>query len=182
MGASRPVRHPGAHDEPGRSVMPIRSPGFRATLVSMSAALVAVFGTVLTGPAVSAAPAWAYVVAGDFNGDGLSDLAQFDANNGQWWANLSTGSSFTTALWTTWSPSVTWVDVQAGDFNGDGESDIVGRDASTGQWWVAKSTGSGFTTTLWDTWNPAVTWVDARVGDFNGDGRPELARRDFRAG
>src|SRR5438132_3135564 len=177
MAASRPVLHPGAHDEPGRSVMPIRSPGFRATLVSMSAALVAVLGTVLTGPAVSAAPAWAYVVAGDFNGDGRSDLAQFDASTGQWYVGLSSGSGFTTALWDTWSSSVTWVDVRVADFNGDGKPDIAGRNLSTGQWYVGLSSGSSFTTTLWGTWSPSVTWVDGRAADFNGDGKADLAGR-----
>src|SRR5205807_1646686 len=142
MAASRPVLHPGAHDEPGRSVMPIRSPGFRATLVSMSAALVAVLGTVLTGPAVSAAPAWAYVVAGDFNGDGKSDIVGRDASTGQWWVAKSTGSGFTSSLWDTWNPAVTWVDARVGDFNGDGRSDLAGRNFSTGQWYVGLSSGS----------------------------------------
>src|SRR5207302_2002454 len=144
MAASRPVLHPEAHDEAGRSVRSIRSPGFRATLVSMSAALVAVLGTVLTGPAVSAAPAWAYVVAGDFNGDGRSDLAGRNFSTGQWYVGLSSGSGFTTALWDTWSPSVTWVDVRVADFNGDGKPDIAGRNLSTGQWYVGLSSGSSF--------------------------------------
>jgi autotransporter-associated beta strand protein len=46
---------------------------------------------------------WVDVGVGDFNGDGLTDIIARAAVNGQWYAGLSTGTSFNTQFWTTWS-------------------------------------------------------------------------------
>jgi FG-GAP-like repeat len=61
---------------------------------------------------------WVDVVVGDFNGDGKADIAGRYAETGQWWVNLSSGSSFNpgSAPWTTWSTSVNWVNVLSGPF------------------------------------------------------------------
>jgi autotransporter-associated beta strand protein len=122
------------------------------------------------------------VQAGDFNGDGLTDIAGRNAQTGQWYVALSTGSSFNTTVWTTWNPNVTWVDVKVGDFNGDGKSDIAGRFLQTGQWFVAQSTGSSFVSSLWTTWNPNVTWVDVNVGNFAGNKTSDITGRWLQGG
>jgi hypothetical protein len=101
---------------------------------------------------------------GDFNGDGKADITGRVLQSGEWWTGISTGTSFTASLWTTWSPNVTWVDVQVGDFNGDGKADITGRVLQSGEWWTGLSTGSSFSNSLWTTWNPNATWVDVRLG------------------
>src|SRR5712692_4076305 len=148
---------------------------FWAVRVLLAALLIAAGGQGFLAPAVHASASWTFAEAGDFNGDGKADIARRDLSTGQWWVGLSTGSSFTTSLWATWSPNVTWVDVQVGDFNGDGKADIAGRYLATGQWWVGLSTGSSFDTSLWTTWNPNVTWGPVLVGDFNGDGKADIA-------
>jgi len=125
---------------------------------------------------------WVDPVSGDFNGDGLTDIAARDANTGNWWVGLSNGSGFTMSVWTTWSTIATWVDVQVGDFNGDGKTDIIGRYAEGGQWWVAKSNGSGFTNSRWDTWSTLATWADVKVADFNGDGKADITGRYLQGG
>jgi hypothetical protein len=127
---------------------------------------------------------WVDVQVGDFSGNGSSDLAGRISQTGQWWVALSNGStSFSNALWGTWSPVVTWVDVQIGDFNGDGFTDIIGRVLQTGQWWVAFSNGSNaFSNILWAQWNPSVNWVDVQVGDFNADGRDDISGRSSATG
>jgi hypothetical protein len=132
--------------------------------------------------ALVAANSTPIALAGDFNGDGKTDIAKFDPSTGQWMVGISTGTSFTFALWTTWNPGVTWVDLRIGDFNGDGKADIIGRALEYGQWWVALSTGTGFTNTLFTTWSTGVTWVDASVGDFNGDGKSDLVSRALQYG
>jgi hypothetical protein len=125
---------------------------------------------------------WADVTAGDFNGDGKTDLAGRLRETGQWFVASYTGAAFATQLWDAWSPDATgtldWVDVVAGDFTGDGKTDLAGRLRETGQWFVASSTGAAFQTALWTAWaaNPAV-WRDVQVGDFNGDGKDDLAGR-----
>ncbi|MBX3437759.1 MAG: VCBS repeat-containing protein [Planctomycetaceae bacterium] len=55
---------------------------------------------------------WLNVVAGDFDGDGKTDIAG-RASNGAWYVSRSTGSGFVNQLWGSWSPSVTWLDVQS---------------------------------------------------------------------
>jgi hypothetical protein len=113
---------------------------------------------------------WVDVRLADLNGDGKLDVLGRVKENGQWWAGLSTGSAFSTKLWTTWAadaPGVTWVDVQVGDFNGDGLADITGRTLQNGQWWTSLSGGTtGLGATLWDTWSTAFSWVDVRKGHF----------------
>jgi hypothetical protein len=134
-------------------------------------------GQAVLAAAAQASPTWTFAVTGDFNGDGKTDIAQFDASTGEWWVRQSTGSRFTSRVWTSWNPTVHWGDVVAGDFNGDGKTDIAAMDLDSGQWWAALSTGSSFTNSLWGTWSPAVTWDDVRVGDFDGDGKADIAGR-----
>jgi hypothetical protein len=125
---------------------------------------------------------WLDVVSGDFNGDGLLDVAGL-SSTGAWWIGLNAGgSSFAWSRWAQWSTGVTWADVQIGDFNGDGKADIVARARQSGQWWMNQSTGSSFKISLWSTWSTGVTWVDVKVGDFNGDHQADIAGRALQTG
>jgi len=125
---------------------------------------------------------WQTVLSGDFNNDGLMDVAGRTAS-GDWWVGLNNkGSTFNWSLWGHWNPAVTWTDVQVGDFNNDGKADIIGRWLQAGQWWVAQSTGSTFVNSLRATWSPAVTWVDVSVADFNGDHQADITGRVLQNG
>ena len=112
--------------------------------------------------------------AGDFNGDGKTDLAT--PNGASVVVRLSTGAGFDTQTWATsnvWSGSVpNW----AGDFNGDGKTDLATPNGASVV--VRLSTGVGFDTRTWATSNvwssSALNWV----GDFNGEGKTDLAMRD----
>jgi RHS repeat-associated protein len=109
---------------------------------------------------------------GDFNGDGLIDIAT--ASGGTIWVKRSTGSSFVQETWTTSAPN--WsgdTNVWTGDFNGDGLTDIAAR--NNGIIWVKRSTGSGF---VEENWGAEGSWGTAGfrwAGDFNGDGLTDLA-------
>jgi hypothetical protein len=68
----------------------------------------------LTWPASAT---WVDVQAGDFNGDGYTDLAGRNQATGDWLVGLSNGSSlFNSSLWTTWSTGVAWTGVRHGAF------------------------------------------------------------------
>jgi len=124
---------------------------------------------------------WVDVVVGDFNGDGKADIAGRVMQTGQWWVNISNGSTFTTKFWGAWAPdnpgTLDWVNVMVGDFTGNGKDDIVGRILENGEWWMNLSTGSVFKTTFWDQWSPAVTWVDVQAADVKGNGRSDIVGR-----
>ena len=108
-------------------------------------------------------------VLGDFNGDGLTDMAGY-AENGQWHITLSTGSNFTGEVWNGHSRGIN--NNVSGDFNGDGLTDLAGF-VGDSQWQISLSTGNGFITTTWQGHNGGVS--NNVLGDFNGDGRTDMA-------
>ena len=123
-----------------------------------------------------------FPVAGDFNNDGLTDVAAWDSTGGTWGVGLNTGSSLTNENWASWNVNSGWQDVVVGDFNGDGYDDIAGRKAS-GIWHVLVSSGSTFTDANWGGfWSTARTWTDVLVGDFNDDGYDDITGRNDNGG
>jgi RHS repeat-associated protein len=122
---------------------------------------------------------WSYVLTGDFTGDGLADVAAYDANTGTWYVATSTGSGLSAFQpWGSWQTG-TWNRVVVGDFNGDGKTDIAGWYAANGGWYVLTSNGSSFAAAaLWGSWGGANgDWAEVLVGDFNGDGLADIAGR-----
>jgi len=141
----------------------------------------------------SGATAWvdgAKWVSGDFNGDGLTDIASISSDGATSPMNnvtvrLSTGTTFSASPWATssgpWHTEGQWF---AGDFDGDGYDDVAtifngGSDTvsidlylsatdngqrtfSAPQHWVVQN----------GWWNGAIKWL---VGDFDGDHIPDIA-------
>ncbi len=116
-------------------------------------------------------------LSGDFNGDGVDDVAGW-APNGNWYVGLAQpDGSFAVSRWTRWRTSGI-KEIQVGDFNGDGKDDIAGlfkRGANKGDWWIAESTGSGFVATKWGTYGNYSGISAVTVGDFDGIGRDDIA-------
>lgn len=115
---------------------------------------------------------------GDFNGDGLDDIATFAQPNRSVYVGLSNGASFLAnvgeSLWNT-NFAPTGETPGVGDFDGDGRDDIVTfTQASTPLVWVGRSTGTSFAA--------AAVWHDhfslagevPGVGDFDGDGKSDV--------
>lgn len=129
---------------------------------------------------------WVDVKIADLNGDGRDDIVGRIQQNGNWWANISTGSSFQVVYWANWNPNVAWLDVNITDINDDGRADIVGR-TNSGYWWVTFSTQSSINQNILQTnsqntrvfgfWNPSVNWADVQFADFDGDGNRDIAGR-----
>ncbi|MGW6823176.1 trypsin-like serine protease [Streptomyces sp. NPDC055005] len=140
------------------------------------------------------------VTAGDFNGDGktdigvLYDLGQGGGNNlTALWTFANTGGGFgnpvkvwdnddrTTGSWN-WNNSK----LTAGDYNGDGKTDVGilynngqtqdGRNQTT--LWTLNSTGTGFNgpAKKWDSGTDSWNWNTSKpgTGDFDGDGKTDI--------
>jgi len=126
------------------------------------------------------------VLAGDFNGDGKTDVVKFDVPASgvakkPVWVGLSDGTRFNASRWATWHNSKR-MRVLAGDFDGDGRTDMMKVDvpasgASDFPLWVGLSDGTQFSTTQWGTW-PTNQQMKLRTGDFNGDGKTDVMRVD----
>src|SRR5207249_878372 len=95
-------------------------------------------------------------VAGDFDGDGITDIAAIWNDGGQVSIAVyrSTGTQFELhTQWSVrdggWGDTVKWV---SGDFNADGLTDIaaIWNDGGTNTLTVRQSTGTAFNTTHWD--------------------------------
>jgi len=120
--------------------------------------------------------------AGDFNGDGKTDIAAIWNNGGNntMSLRLSTGSGFTIATWATnaggWQDSTVWL---PGDFNGDGRMDLAGiwHEGNATSIAVYPNDGSRFAGwTQWSQrdggWGDDIKWA---AGDFSGDGKTDIA-------
>jgi hypothetical protein len=116
-------------------------------------------------------------LAGDFNGDGRTDIVTFTrGDSGLVIVSLSNGSGFEPA--TTWHTHFASGDEvpAVGDFNGDGKDDIVtftrGERADV---FVSLSDGAKFVQDAWK-WHDyfAAGQEIPLAGDFNGDGRTDI--------
>jgi len=122
-------------------------------------------------------------VSGDFDGDGLGDVAAI-WNDGGWvtitvrlraWRPDRAAQHWSTEKTVRWDDSTRWL---AGDFDGDGRTDIaaVWKDGDQASLSVYRSTGTRFEPRFgWAEknggWGDTIKWV---AGDFNGDGCDDI--------
>ena len=118
------------------------------------------------------------IASGDFNGDGIRDLAVVDepVYPSPTTVTILLGDGkggFTTAQTLTQGAGLESIAI--GDFNGDGIPDLAVVDTGASKVWIFLGNGNGtFTAT---SASPATGSIPnaVAIGDFNGDGIPDLA-------
>ena len=114
------------------------------------------------------------VAVGDFNGDGLPDLAVANRADNTVTIFLGNGLGTFTALGTPVPTGNTPVAIGVGDFNGDGFADLAVVNRSDGNVSILLGDGTG-NFTLAATPTAGDDPVALVIGDFNGDGWPDIA-------
>jgi len=108
-------------------------------------------------------------VPGDYDGDGIFDLAVFEWPTGKWY--IRPVHSMTPFVFQqTWGNSRTLP--VSGDFNGDGRFDLAVYDWRVGNWSI-RSAGPGAVYVERFNWGAAGHWPEP--GDYNGDGAWDIA-------
>jgi len=117
------------------------------------------------------------IQTGDFNGDGILDLAGASYTNGSWVSLGNGDGTFRAAVTTTGSAGTYRITI--GDFNGDGRDDMI-RFVQSGGGEVLLSDGDGSFTA--GNVFPGVTAggmsQGAQVADFDGDGILDMISND----
>lgn len=127
------------------------------------------------GPSVTTAGTADSVATGDFNGDGIGDVAvavrniTVSGSNNRLYAFMGTGGGAFGAPVTIANQAG---ELASGDFNGDGRTDLVmaGSSSATVYWYL---------TNAWQTAFTAGGHGPLAIGDITGDGRADLLTHDF---
>jgi hypothetical protein len=124
------------------------------------------------------------VAVGDFNRDGIEDLAIANRSSHDVTVLLGNGSGgFTAAVGSPFAVGNDPMSLVAGDFNGDGIQDLATANSTSHNITVLLGNGSG--TFMEATGSPFAVGIGPSsivVGDFNGDGIQDLATANSSSG
>ncbi|MFC1576288.1 FG-GAP repeat domain-containing protein, partial [Candidatus Omnitrophota bacterium] len=113
-------------------------------------------------------------VSGDYNGDGVNDLAVWDTSTGNWYIKTLDGRTLAWAEGWGFSGATP----VSGDYDGDGTDDLAVWDEATGNWYIKSLDGR---TIAWaEGWG--FSGATPVSGDYNGDGTNDLAVWDEATG
>jgi hypothetical protein len=119
------------------------------------------------------------IAVGDFNGDGILDLAVANAGSNDVTILRGNGDGTFTATATSPPTGTDPYSIAVGDFNGDGIPDLAVANVGSNDVTIFLGNGNGtFTATA--TSPPTGTYpYSIAVGDFNGDGKTDLAVANY---
>ena len=104
-------------------------------------------------------------VPGDYNGDGVSEIAVFRGSEGAWYISQGSAQNFTRIPWGINGD----VPVPA-DYDGDGKTDIAVWRPSNGAWYVLQSSTGALSAQAFGTSGDRPV-----AGDYDGDGKSDVA-------
>lgn len=104
-------------------------------------------------------------VPGDYNGDGVSEIAAYRGSEGAWYISQGSAQNFTRIEWGTNGD----VPVPA-DYDGDAKMDVAVWRPADGVWYIRKSSDGGFRAEAFGIGGDKVV-----PGDYDGDGKTDLA-------
>lgn len=104
-------------------------------------------------------------VPGDYNGDGVSEIAVFRGSEGAWYISQGSAQSFDRVGWGINGD----VPVPA-DYDGDGRTDIAVWRPSIGTWYILQTSDGALRSTQFGTNGDKVV-----PGDYDGDGKTDVA-------
>ena len=120
-----------------------------------------------------------YIANGDFNGDGILDMAVAPAYGSAVDVFLGTGGGNFSPLFST-SYSADWPSsIAVGDFNTDGKLDYVSTSAGGGVFELAKGDGTGHFIQYAHVATSQGGSVFVKVADFNHDGKQDMIAGDI---
>ncbi|MDR3746514.1 MAG: FG-GAP-like repeat-containing protein [Acidobacteriaceae bacterium] len=114
------------------------------------------------------------IAIGDFNGDGIPDMAIANRNSNTVTILLGNGDGTFTASPVSPATGSYPYSIVSGDFNGDGKADLAVANYYDGTVTILLGNGDG---TFTAAASPTVGYypISIAVGDFNGDGKVDLA-------